>query len=54
MRPSNNKCAECDFNQICSKQYQGFINDGTPPAIHIPEINGEVQIMVRSFINVEV
>ena len=49
MRPSENKCPECDFKQICSKRLENFRSDIIPPEIHIPEINGTNRISVRCF-----
>lgn len=36
MRPSSEKCASCDFKQICPRLPQQFARQSTPPAIHIP------------------
>ena len=49
MRPSRDKCFECDFKQICSKEMENFRTDIVPPPIHIPEINGVNEIHVRCF-----
>ena len=53
MRPSNDKCEECDFRKICSKQRQEFNSTEVPNPIHIPEIDGTTEIRVRSFSDVE-
>ena len=49
MRPSTNKCGECDFKKICAKRRQQFTNEQSPPEIHIPTVNGINQISVRCF-----
>lgn len=49
MRPSQNKCAECDFSKVCSKQSQGFASTLIPMPIKIPETGGLREIHVRSF-----
>ena len=49
MRPSQSKCAECDFNLICAKAYQDFSDTARPSPIHIPTINGINEVMVRCF-----
>jgi len=36
MRPSREKCAACDFRQICPRLPQQFAREATPPEIHIP------------------
>jgi DNA helicase-2/ATP-dependent DNA helicase PcrA len=53
MRPSNDKCKECDFRKICSKQRQEFISTEVPSPIHIPLTDGFSVINVRSFSDVE-
>jgi DNA helicase-2/ATP-dependent DNA helicase PcrA len=53
MRPSKIKCAECDFEKICSKQRENFASDVVPSPIHIPETSGQGTILVRSFCDVE-
>lgn len=53
MRPSKEKCEECDFRKICSKQRQEFNSTEVPSPIHIPETNGTTGIIVRSFSDVE-
>ena len=53
MRPSNGKCAGCDFRKICSKQRQEFNSTEVPNPIHIPATDGTSEIRVRSFSDVE-
>jgi len=53
MRPSTNKCTECDFNQICSKQREEFISGEIPPAIQIPLIENITAIAVRCLSDVD-
>jgi DNA helicase-2/ATP-dependent DNA helicase PcrA len=53
MRPSRNKCSECDFKQICNQHLEDFNTNDTPPPIHIPEINGVTEIPVRCFSDVD-
>jgi len=36
MRPEREKCRDCDFGQLCSKQAESFSSSSTPPPIHIP------------------
>jgi DNA helicase-2/ATP-dependent DNA helicase PcrA len=53
MRPSQNKCNECDFKKICAKQREEFISDVVPCQIHIPETNNINLIHVRCIGDVE-
>lgn len=53
MRPSQTKCAECDFEKICSKQREDFISSEIPSPIQIPETSGINSIQVRSFSDLE-
>ena len=48
-RPSHTKCAECDFNLICSKMPENFNENTLPPEVYIPETNGVTRIMVGAF-----
>ncbi|MYK84522.1 MAG: ATP-dependent helicase [Gammaproteobacteria bacterium] len=36
MRPSQDKCAACDFRKICLMQPEGFSSRTAPPALHTP------------------
>jgi DNA helicase-2/ATP-dependent DNA helicase PcrA len=49
MRPSQAKCAECDFNKICPKMRGDFVTADVPPPIHIPTVDGVNEILVRCF-----
>lgn len=53
MRPSQSKCLECDFNQICSKQRVDFICSDIPTPIHIPQIDDTNEVLVRCFSDVD-
>lgn len=53
MRPSPNKCNDCDFNKICAKQREEFSSAIIPCKIHIPETNGLKQIYVRCIDDLE-
>jgi DNA helicase-2/ATP-dependent DNA helicase PcrA len=46
MRPHREKCAECDFQMICSKIPQEFAGSAPPPALHLP---GGMMEMARAF-----
>lgn len=45
-RPSGEKCASCDFRQICEKTPQEFIDAAVPPPIRVP--GGELMISAFS------
>lgn len=53
MRPSGQKCNECDFVRICAKNKEDFISPEIPESIKIPEINGVTEIRVRCFSDVD-
>lgn len=53
MRPSHDKCMECDFKKICAKQREEFISEIVPRQIHIPETNRLSRIHVRCIGDVE-
>lgn len=53
MRPSHDKCMECDFKKICAKQREEFISEIIPRQIHIPETNRLSRIHVRCIGDVE-
>lgn len=36
MRPSQGKCADCDFNKICSMRPEEFSDPTVPPPLHTP------------------
>jgi DNA helicase II / ATP-dependent DNA helicase PcrA len=36
MRPSPEKCGECDFRALCRKEIEEFASDAMPPALHVP------------------
>ncbi len=52
-RPSALKCGTCDYNRICSKIPEYFQTEETPPPIHIPESQGNKNVMVRAFSDFE-
>lgn len=47
MRPSANKCGECDFRKICLARPQLFASNDQPPPIHIA--GGNMPEMVAAF-----
>lgn len=52
MRPSSQKCSECDFIKICAKNREEFVSPDIPDPIKIPEVNGINEIYVRCFSDV--
>lgn len=53
MRPSRNKCEECDFNKICAKRFEQFSSQEQPPEISIPSNGGTQKVRVRCFSDIE-
>ena len=49
MRPSTQKCSECDFVKICAKNKENFVSTEIPEPIKIHEVNGVTEILVRCF-----
>ena len=49
MRPHTNKCADCDFNLLCSQRSENFQTSEVPPAIHVPGSVSDVPIEIKSF-----
>lgn len=46
MRPFPQKCEECDFRQLCPRQFQEFSSSERPPPIHVPRRD---PLMARAF-----
>ena len=36
MRPHRDKCAECDWRQLCSQVHEEFATNEMPPPLHVP------------------
>lgn len=53
MRPSRNKCPDCDFNTICAKQRQEFSSTAVLAPIFIPAVMGVNEVMVQCFSDVD-
>ncbi len=49
MRPHPNKCDECDFKLICSKQPERFKKTDEPPAIYLPSHVSSIPLKVKAF-----
>lgn len=49
MRPHPNKCDECDFKLICSKQPERFKETDEPPAIYLPSHVSSIPLKVKAF-----
>jgi DNA helicase-2/ATP-dependent DNA helicase PcrA len=49
MRPESQKCAHCDFNELCSKVPQHFRMETLPPPISVPIQAGTTSKMARAF-----
>lgn len=53
MRPSSQKCSECDFVKICAKHKEDFISSEIPAPIKIPMTNNISEIYVRCFSDID-
>lgn len=49
MRPHEHKCVRCDFQALCAKRSEEFLNNNTPPPIYVPESVSEEPIMIKAF-----
>lgn len=49
MRPHPDKCDECDFKLLCSKQPEGFSRTDEPPAVHLPVHVSSTPLKVKAF-----
>jgi DNA helicase II / ATP-dependent DNA helicase PcrA len=53
MRPAQQKCAACDFRQLCSKVHQDFRAAQVPPPISVPNTVSREPLMVKAFSQVD-